>query len=110
MFRKLIVFAALFQLGFAGCSTSSTAPEELTVVFSTNAGHTHLWQTQPTYTALITSRGNVVSNFDSLYLQYTPSTGTAAWKPFGPLFTQGTAGAWSASVYYPQQAVPGADL
>jgi hypothetical protein len=109
MFRKLMLFAALVPMGVAGCSSASTAPEDLTVVFSTNAGHTHLWQTQPTYTALITSRGNVVSNFDSLYLQYTPSTGTPSWKSFGPLFTQGTAGAWSASVYYPQQAVPGPD-
>jgi hypothetical protein len=111
MFRKLMLFAALVPLGVAGCSSSSVAPstEGLTVVFSTNAGHTHLWQTQPTYTALITSNGNIVSDLDSLYLQYTPSTGTPAWTAFGPMFTQGTAGAWSASVYYPRQAVPGPD-
>jgi hypothetical protein len=104
-----MVFAAL--LGVAGCSSdSSVAPTEtLTVIFSTNAGHTHLWETTPTYTALITSNGNIVSDFDSLYLQYTPTAGTPVWKSFGPLFTQGTAGAWSASVYYPQQAVPGPD-
>jgi hypothetical protein len=71
MFRKLMVFAALYALGVAGCSSDVAAPTTagLTVVFSTNAGHTHLWQTQPAYTALITSNGNIVSDFDSLYLQ-----------------------------------------
>jgi hypothetical protein len=109
MFRKLMMFAALLLVAFAGCSGDSSGPPvPLNVDFSTTATHAHLWETQPRYTALITSESDTVSAFDSLYLQFAPS-GTDQWTSFGPLFTQGAGGAWSATVTYPQQSVPGPD-
>jgi hypothetical protein len=94
MLRKLLLIASLAPLALAACK-DNTAPVEngpLDVVFQTNAGHIHIWESPVTYSATATTTGTPklqVTDFDTLRVEYA-AVGTTAWAKLGDLRLRST--------------------
>ncbi len=104
MYRKLIVLAAL-ALPAAACNENvgveTGAP--LDVVFQTNAGHIHIYESPVTYTAAVTTTGDtkrVVADFDTMRVEFA-AVGTSTWTRLGDLAFQSASNTYSSVLYWP---------